>query len=47
MNKALVKLAKPHLRVLLTIAAANVAPLNFAKADTLTAEEQALVDKWP
>ncbi len=44
MNKALVKLAKPHLRVLLTIAA-SVAPLNFTKADTLTAEEQALVDK--
>ena len=45
MNKALVRLAKPHLRVLLTIAAASVAPLNFTKADTLTAEEQALVDK--
>ena len=45
MNRALVKLAKPHLRVLLTIAAASVAPLNFTKADTLTAEEQALVDK--
>ncbi len=45
MNKVLVKLAKPHLRVLLTIAAASVAPLNFTKADTLTAEEQALVDK--
>ena len=44
MNKAVVKLAKPHLRVLLTIAA-SVAPLNFTKADTLTAEEQALVDK--
>src|SRR5205809_6222521 len=44
MNKALVKLAKPHLRVLLTIAA-SVAPLNFTKADTLTAEEQALVNK--
>ena len=44
MNKALFKLAKPHLRVLLTIAA-SVAPLNFTKADVLTAEEQALVDK--
>ena len=44
MNKALVKLAKPHLRALLTIAA-SVGPLNFIKADTLTAEEQALVDK--
>ena len=44
MNKALVKLAKPHLRVLLAIAA-SVAPLNFTKADTLTAEEQALVKK--
>jgi hypothetical protein len=44
MNKALVELAKPHLRVLLTIAA-SIAPLNFTKADTLTAEEQALVDK--
>src|SRR5207244_12733269 len=45
MNKALVRLAKPHLRVLLTIAAASVAPFNFTKADTPTAEEQALVDK--
>src|SRR5206468_10854996 len=44
MNKALFKLAKPHLRVLLTIAA-SVALLNFTKADVLTAEEQALVDK--
>ena len=44
MNKALVKLAKPQLRVLLTIAA-SAAPLNFTKADALTAEEQALVDK--
>ena len=44
MNKALVKLAKPQLKVLLIIAA-SVAPLNFTKADTLTAEEQALVNK--
>lgn len=44
MNKTLVKPAKPHLRVLLTIAA-SVAPLNFTKADVLTAEEQALVNK--
>jgi hypothetical protein len=44
MSKALVKLAKPQLRVLLTIAAA-LAPLNSSKPDTLTAEEQALVDK--
>ena len=44
MNKALVELAKPHLRVLLAIAA-SVAPLNFTKADTLTPEEQALVNK--
>jgi hypothetical protein len=43
-NKALVKLAKLHLRTLLTIAA-SVGPLNLTKADTLTAEEQALVDK--
>jgi len=44
MNKAVVKLAKPALRVLL-ITAAGTASLNFIKADTLTAEEQALVDK--
>jgi hypothetical protein len=44
MSKALVKLQKPHLRVLLTIAA-GLAPLNSSQPDTLTAEEQALVDK--
>ena len=44
MNRALVKAAKPYLRVLLIIAA-SVLPLNFNKADTLTTEEQALVDK--
>jgi hypothetical protein len=44
MNKALIRTARPHLRILLTIAA-SVVPNNFVKADTLTAEEQALVDK--
>src|SRR6476646_9915072 len=44
MDKALVKLAKLHLRTLLAIAA-SVGPLNLTKADTLTVEEQALVDK--
>jgi hypothetical protein len=44
MNKARIRKARPHLRILLTIAA-SVAPINFAKADALTAEEQALFDK--
>jgi hypothetical protein len=44
MRNPLLKTGKTQLRVLLTIAA-GLAPLNSSKPDTLTAEEQALVDK--